>query len=92
MLRLTHDGYCDLSDADKAKLTSTDKNKILTLNIVTRSGIEREICFYQYSDVRVFYTIDGYGEFYVPVTMVNKIIADVDRFMNGETINPEASF
>ena len=60
--------------------------------VVTRSGIEQTYEFWQYTDQRVYYTINGEGEFYLPITMVNKVIADVERLMNGETIDPEARY
>ena len=92
MLVVTHDGYFDLGDEALATIMGNEKNKLLTMKVVTRSGIEREYEFWQYTDQRVYYTINGDGEFYLPITMVNKIIADVDRFMNGETIDPDARY
>ncbi len=92
MLMLTHDGYFDLGEAEKEYLVNSDENKLLTIKMLTHKGTEREISFYQYTDRRVFYTIDGVGEFYLPITMVEKVIADVERFMTGEAIDPEARF
>ncbi len=92
MLMLTHDGYFDLGDAEKDFLVNSADNKMLTISMLTHAGRTREISFYRYTDRRVFYTIDGVGEFYLPITMVEKVIADVERFMSGETIDPEARF
>ncbi len=92
MLMLTHDGYFDMSESDKEYLINSPENKLLTIKMVTHSGKTREISFYQYTDRRVLYTINGVGEFYLPITMVEKVIADVERFMNGEIIDPEARF
>lgn len=92
LLAASHNGYCNLSDEERSAVMANEKNKLLTMKAVTRSGIEQEYVFYQYTDQRVFYTINGSGEFYLPITMVNKIIADVDRFMAGETIDPEARY
>ena len=91
LLVLTHDGYCDLSDAEKQSLVNSEKNNVFTLKIVTKAGQARTYKFYQYSDVRAFYTINGQGEFYVPMPMLNKIINDVHKLVNGEIINPESN-
>ena len=92
LLSVSHDGYLGLGDEEVATVTSNPKNKLLTMKVTTRSGIEQEYVFYQYTDQRVYYTINGSGEFYLPITMVNKVIADVDRFMAGEEIDPEARY
>ncbi|MBQ8837250.1 MAG: DUF4340 domain-containing protein [Clostridia bacterium] len=92
LLAMSHDGYLGLSDEELATVTSNEKNRLLTMKAVTRSGTVQEYVFWQYTDQRVYYTINGEGEFYLPITMVNKIIADVDRFMAGEEIDPEARY
>lgn len=92
MLVITHDGYCDIGDEKLSAVMANERNMLLEMNVVTRSGIKQQYKFWQYTDQRVYYTINGVGEFYLPITMVNKLIADVDRFMNGETIDPEARY
>ncbi len=92
MLALVHDGYADLDGEELAAVIANGRNNLLTMNVKLRSGDTREYKFYRYSDQRVYYTINGNGEFYIPVTMVNKLIADVDRFMAGEVIDPEARY
>ena len=90
LLAIVHDGYCDIGDEAIAAVTANDANKRLNMKVVTRAGTVREYEFWQYTDQRVYYTINGVGEFYVPITMVDKVIADVERFMVGEIIDPEA--
>ncbi len=92
MLIVTHDGYFDLGDEALGTIMGNENNRLLTMKVVTRSGIEQTYEFWQYTDQRVYYTINGEGEFYLPITMVNKVIADVDRFMRGEIIDPEARY
>ncbi len=92
MLMLTNDGYADISDADREYLKNSDENRILTIKVLTHSGKTRTYEFYQYTDRRVLSVTDGSGEFYLPITMVEKVISDVERFMNGEVINPESRF
>ncbi|MBR5011020.1 MAG: DUF4340 domain-containing protein [Clostridia bacterium] len=92
MLALVHDGYCDLSDEELSGVLANGKNHLLTMKVKTRAGEVREYQFWQYTDQRVYYTVNGSGEFYIPITMVNKLIADVDRFMAGELIDPEARY
>ncbi|MBQ4150527.1 MAG: DUF4340 domain-containing protein [Clostridia bacterium] len=92
MFVMTHDGYADLTDAEKEYLVNSEENKLLTIDILTRNGNTRKLEFYLYTDRRVFYTVNGVGEFYLPVSIVEKVIADVERFMDGEIIDPEAGF
>ena len=92
LLAIVHDGYCDIGDEAIEAVMANEANKRLTMKVVTRKGTVREYEFWQYTDQRVYYTINGVGEFYVPITMVEKLIADVERFMTGELIDPEARY
>ena len=92
LLMIMHDGVSDISEEDKAVLLADDKNAMLELTVVTKAGNERVFKFYQYTDRRVFYTVNGKGEFYVPRTMIDKTISDISRLLNGETIDKEARF
>ncbi len=91
MLMVSHDGISDISAEDRAKLIADD-NPMLTLGVLTKAGNKREFKFYQYTDRRVFYTVNGEGEFYVTRTMLDKLIADVGRLLAGEPIDTEKRF
>ncbi|MBQ4557207.1 MAG: DUF4340 domain-containing protein [Clostridia bacterium] len=92
LLMIMHDGVSDISDDDKAVLLADDKNVMLEMTVITKAGNERVFKFYQYTDRRVFYTVNGDGEFYVTRTMIDKTIADISRLLNGEPIDKDARF
>ena len=92
MLSLTMDGTAELSEEDRKALTEDADNLLLTLTVKTRAGRECTYRFYPYTDRRVFYTVNGEGEFYVPNTLVHKIISDVGRILRGEAVDPDARY
>lgn len=92
LLMIMHDGVSDISEEDKAVLLADDKNVMLEMTVVTKAGNERVFKFYQYTDRRVFYTVNGKGEFYVTRTMIDKAISDISRLLNDEKIDKDARF
>ena len=92
LLSLNMDGTTNLSEEELQALTASDDNLLLTLTVKTRAGRESVYRFYPYTDRRVFYTVNGEGEFYVTSTLLHKIISDVDKVLRGETVDPEARF
>lgn len=92
LLTITMDGTADLDEEDLTALTSNDDNLLLTMTVVTKAGNKSEYRFYPYTDRRVFYTVNGQGEFYTSRTMINKVISDVGRVMRDETVDSEARF
>ena len=52
-------------------------------------NVVRTFCFYRYSQRQCFVTLNGNGSFYMLQPRVEKIINDVARVFNGETINPQ---
>ena len=92
LLSITMDGTVDLSDEEITTLTAGDDNLLFTLTVKTKAGNERVYRFYPYTDRRVFYTINGEGEFYTSRTMVDKIISDIGKVMRDETVDSEARF
>ena len=92
LLSITMDGTVDLSDEEITALTAGDDNLLLTMTVKTKAGNERVYRFYPYTDRRVFYTVNGQGEFYTNRTMLNKIISDVGKVMRDETVDSEARF
>lgn len=47
---------------------------------------------YEYSSRRAYMTINGNGSFYISKPMGDKIAADAERVLNGETIDPTAKY
>lgn len=92
LLSITMDGTVDLSEEDITALTAGDDNLLLTMTVKTKAGNERVYRFYPYTDRRVFYTVNGEGEFYTSRTMIDKVISDVGKVMRDETVDPEARF
>lgn len=92
LLSLNMDGTVDLSEEELQTLTSDADNLLLTISLKTRAGRECVYRFYPYTDRRVFYTVNGEGEFYVTSTLLHKIISDVDRVLRGEPVDSDARF
>ncbi len=90
LLSITKDDTADLSEEDVAALTADADNLLLTMTVKTKAGNEVVYRFYPYTDRRVFYTVNGNGEFYTNRTMVDKIISDVGKVMRGETVDSES--
>ena len=81
----------DFDEADRAAITADD-NLLLTMTVTTKAGNTRTYRFYPYSDRRVYYTVNGEGEFYVNRTMIDKVISDVRRVQSGETVDSETRY
>lgn len=91
LLSVTEDGTATFDEADRDAIVRED-NLLLTLTLHTKAGIERVYKFYPYSDRRVFYTVNGDGEFYVNRAMLDKVIADIRRVQSGEAVNPDTKY
>ena len=92
LLSVTHDGAVDLGEEELAALTADESNLLLTMTVTTRSGVVREYKFYPYSDRRVFYTVNGEGEFYLSNTLLYKAIEDAKRVMRDEAVDSESRY
>lgn len=96
MLNITNQEYATLSDADRIALTSTDDNLIMTM--MYESSKTDDYCeykFYRYveestgkiSGGKIFVTVNGIGEFYTTNDLVEKVMNDVPRVLNGLDID-----
>lgn len=81
LLMASMDGYADS--------TATD-DWVLGFTIETRDGTQTRYDFYRQTTRKCFYTVDGKGEFYVSVDVVNKILSDAEKLQNGESINADS--
>lgn len=92
LLSVTHDGSVSISEKEVADLVADESNLLLEMTVKTRAGRERVYRFYPYSDRRVYYTVNGEGEFYLSNTLLYKAISDANRVINGETVDPDARY
>lgn len=92
MLNLTLEGYTGLTEDQVEEVVSDPARLITKIRVTANSGDTLEFGFYRYSEVRALVTItengerNSYGEFYVPVVNVKKLVSDVTRLRNGETV------
>ena len=92
LLSVTHDGAVTLDEKEISDLVADESNLILEMKLVTRAGKERVWRFYPYSDRRVYYTVNGEGEFYLSNTLLYKAIADANRVIKGEKVDSDARY
>ncbi len=93
ILTVNKEGEHGLSDDELKQLTETQGAYQLTMTAYMRSGKVLEYRFFNYSDRRSYYSINGVkGEFYVLRTSVNKLISDVIRVQKDETVNSEDKY
>lgn len=85
-------GYAsdDIGEEELEKLTSEDKNCMLTMTIETFAGDKLVYKFYPYSTRRAYFILNGKGEFSVLRDMVMKVIDDGEKVMTNTEIDAEA--
>ena len=79
--------YTPLSEEEKDALVSDPSKLLLTFSYTTQNGETTEFKFYQYSTRRAFVTVNGVGEFYCYVDLMDKIISDTAKVLDGMDIN-----
>lgn len=95
LLNIANQQYTSLSDEDKAALVADKSKLILTMTIDKANGKTVEYKFYQHYEAstghisggKVFVVVDGEGEFYTTNDLVQKVINDIPRVLNGEDID-----
>lgn len=95
LLNITNQEYASLTAADRAALVSNDDNVIMTMTYENTSGDYFEYKFYKYieestgkvSGGKIFVTVNGIGEFYTTNDLVQKVINDTPRVLNGLDID-----
>lgn len=65
-------------------------NEILSYKIETRSGKIYEYRFYDLSTRRVFFTVNGEGQFYANRDTVERVANNLDKLIRGEEIISQA--
>ncbi len=81
VLLVTMTGSADVYDTN---------NEVLAYIFTTRDGRKYEYRFYDISTTKVYYTVNGVGEFYVNRDSVNKVINNFNMLLAGEKFMSEA--
>lgn len=95
LLNITNQQYTSLSDDDKSALVADKSNLILTMTIDKADGGTVVYEFYRHYEAstghisggKVFVVVNGKGEFYTTNDLVEKVINDIPRVLNGEDID-----
>ncbi len=91
LLNITNREYAKLSAEDREALIADDSKLIMTMKYKTIDGATTEYKFYKYYETstgqistgKIFVTVNGIGEFYTTNDLINKILADVPRVLQG---------
>ena len=91
MLNITNQEYAALSDEDRAALIADENRVRLTMTYEDMNGIQTEFKFYQYyaaseqhlSGGKIFVVVNGVGEFYTTNDLVDKVVNDTARVLDG---------
>ncbi len=96
MLNITNQEYALLSAEDREALTADDSRLVLTMTYENTDGDEYEYKFYQYYETstgklstgKIFVVVNGAGEFYTTNDLVEKVVNDTSRVLNGLDVDP----
>lgn len=91
MLNITNQEYVSLTEEDKASLLADEGRVQLVMTYENASGEVTEFKFYQYyaastghiSGGKIFVVVNGVGEFYTTNDLVDKVVNDTSRVLNG---------
>lgn len=91
LLNITNSEYTTLSEEDREKLMSDDSRLILTMTTKLKNGEVNEYKFYEHYEAstghlsggKVLVVVNGIGEFYTSNDLVDKVINDVSRVLEG---------
>jgi hypothetical protein len=91
MLNITNQEYATLTDEDRAALIADENRVRLIMTYEDTSGMATEFRFYQYysestghlSGGKIFVVVNGVGEFYTTNDLVDKVVNDTARVLDG---------
>ncbi len=91
LLNITNQEYATISDDDQNALLRDDSRLIMNMKYTDLNGNVTEYKFYQYYEAstgtvttgKVFVVVNGIGEFYTTNDLVNKVLADIPRVLEG---------
>ena len=91
MLNITNQEYAALTEEDRAALIADESRVRLTMTYEDTAGMATEFRFYQYysestghiSGGKIFVVVNGVGEFYTTNDLVDKVVNDTARVLDG---------
>ncbi|MBR4896764.1 MAG: DUF4340 domain-containing protein [Clostridia bacterium] len=91
MLNITNQEYVSLTEEDKEALLADEGRVRLVMTYENASGEVTEFKFYQYyaastghiSGGKIFVVVNGVGEFYTTNDLVDKVVNDTSRVLDG---------
>ena len=81
------EGSYEMSEEEENALTSDESKLLMTISIKNTEGEVNVYKFYRLTSRKAYLTINGNGGFYVNSSRVQKILNDVERFMENEPID-----
>ncbi len=67
-----------------------EPREVLAYTITTKGGTKYDYRFYDLSTRRVFFTVNGVGQFYVNRDSVDRIVSNFDKLLRGEEVISKA--
>ena len=91
LLNITNSEYTTLSEEDKAALMADDSRLVLTMTVKLVNGTVNEYKFYEHYETstghvsggKMLVVVNGVGEFYTSNDLVDKVINDIPRVLEG---------
>jgi len=91
MLNITNQEYARMSAEDMADLAQNEDKRILTMTYEKTDGSSYEFRFYKHyaastdttTTGKIFVVVNDLGEFYTTNDLINKIINDTSRVLQG---------
>ena len=95
LLNITNKDYTSLSEEDRESLMADESKKLMTLMIQKTDGTVTHYDFYRLyesstahiSSGKVFVVVNGIGEFYTSNDLIDKIVNDTPRVLDGRDID-----
>lgn len=80
----------EMTDEEEAALLADASKHLMTMTITDTEGVVKEYRFYRLTSRKAYISINGSGGFYVMTDRVEKIVSDVQKFMNDQPIDSTA--
>ena len=80
----------EMTEEEEAALFADASKHLMTMTITDIEGVVKEYNFYRLTSRKAYISINGSGGFYVMTDRVEKIVSDVQKFMNDQPIDATA--
>ena len=98
LLNITNQQYAALSEEDREALIADENRVRLTMTYENANGEVSEFKFYQYysasedhiSGGKIFVVVNGVGEFYTTNDLIDKVVNDTSRVLEGLDVDAYA--